>query len=210
MLWSQPSPATMSEQSFASQQWSISWDGYISSAADPTQYLTQGTYADGTVTTAPPQDGAIPIVTLAAFDAGLLQQWVVLPGGDRTAAIATKQSYDQYLAANGVNPPPVQVLSTWAQQVNDNVWLPPSWVRPSPIPASAAPSNGMSFLRDRGRSVDHDQEPAESGRRGAADLAADEGLRQPETRQLPRHHPHRHPGGRRAACRLRQRVDLGS
>jgi hypothetical protein len=127
MLWSQFPPTAMAAppvgQNFASQQWTISWDGYISSAADPTQYLTLGTYADGVVTSAPPQAGATSIVTLAAFDEGLVQQWVVLPGGDKTAAIATKQSYDQYLAANGVNPPPVQVLSTWGQQVNDNVWL---------------------------------------------------------------------------------------
>jgi hypothetical protein len=127
LLWSQFQPTTMSAppegQNFASQQWTISWDGYISSAADPTQYLTLGTYANGVVTSAPPSDGETPLVTLAGFDEGLLQQWVVLPGGDKTAAIATKQSYDQYLAANGVNPPPVQVLSTWWGQVNDNVWL---------------------------------------------------------------------------------------
>lgn len=123
MLWSQFPPTPISEQDFACQQWSISWDGYISSANAPTLYLTLGTFADGAVTSAPPQDGATPVVTLAAFDEGLVQQWVVLPGGGKTAAIATKQSYDQYLAANGVNPPPVQVLSTWAEQVNDNVWL---------------------------------------------------------------------------------------
>src|SRR4051794_22685360 len=46
LLWARQSPSTISAAqdtsagTFGNQQWSISWDGYISSAVEPTQFLT--------------------------------------------------------------------------------------------------------------------------------------------------------------------------
>lgn len=108
LLWQQQlQPSTITPQkggaSFGNQQWSISWDGYISSAIDSELFLTL--------------DGNGSTVTLAAISPGQIQQWVILSGGDGTAMIAAKESY---LTNNG-SPPQIQVLSVEGSPGNGSV-----------------------------------------------------------------------------------------
>lgn len=131
LLWAQQPPSTISAAqdtsagTFGNQQWSISWDGYISSAVEPTLFLTA-------------QEG---LVTLASIDPGQTQQWVILPG-DGAAVIATKNSYDAYLQnKNSGSPPQIQILATVNGQTNSNVWLTPTGVD-YPI---SGPSNGWQW-----------------------------------------------------------------
>jgi hypothetical protein len=194
LLWQQQlQPSTITPQkggaSFGNQQWSISWDGYISSAIDSELFLTL--------------DGNGSTVTLAAISPGQIQQWVILSGGDGTAMIAAKESY---LTNNG-SPPQIQVLSVEGSPGNGSVLTTTGQDYPGTAPTSMQQWSILPCFTvvDQWTTIKSQQSPDGEDLLVSLpiNLAADQVLRRPEVGSFAGHHAHEHPGHRRSARRLR-------